>query len=441
LLFEDEISQMVLGPDLDRIDWSSTSHAYGPATDVPKYLRGLASADAKTQDWALGELSWTIYHQGSVYPAAVEAVPFLAKLLRSPQIKRKGPALEILQLLAEGAGWAQNHGDLAVMKEAIARSPEFADKIASQLKNEQDYVPRLHARIREYLPIYLTQLQDENLETRLQATALLMELRDLVAQSSPALEAVAQGDSEPAARANALIALAKLKAPDAETLLKRAAEMEQELLPRLAALGFWFWVAVAPRNASDHLQALHRIIVDAPPSLREEYEALPCAGEFDSDMVLSLTSAGPEHARQAMVYLIPQLRGRRYPSESSLMALLCAVQHADGKIREGHPLTNAQAQALRIVADVAWPTKNHTHGNAVDVLERFGLPTERTEIEQLLSSGYWSTNTDPAPKPSGMSEAVTQYWASRPGSVLFAGKEPKRSLQSRARERLWRLLR
>lgn len=100
---DDEVWLMVLEADLARIDWSSTSHAYGPATDLPEYLRGLASANAKTQDWALEKLSWTIYHQGSVWPAAVETVRFLAELLRCPQVKRKQPVLEILRLLAGGA--------------------------------------------------------------------------------------------------------------------------------------------------------------------------------------------------------------------------------------------------------------------------------------------------------------------------------------------------
>lgn len=31
--------------DLDRIDWSSMNHAYGPAADVPLWLQAMASPD------------------------------------------------------------------------------------------------------------------------------------------------------------------------------------------------------------------------------------------------------------------------------------------------------------------------------------------------------------------------------------------------------------
>ena len=66
--------------DLDSIAWNELSHAYGPAGDTPELLRLLTSGvDEQARD-AEQELWSSICHQGSVYPATVAAVPFLARL-------------------------------------------------------------------------------------------------------------------------------------------------------------------------------------------------------------------------------------------------------------------------------------------------------------------------------------------------------------------------
>jgi hypothetical protein len=64
--------------ELDAVDWASLTHAYGGAEDVPHLVRSLYSDDAEEVDEALYELYGNVLHQGSVYPASVEAVPFLA---------------------------------------------------------------------------------------------------------------------------------------------------------------------------------------------------------------------------------------------------------------------------------------------------------------------------------------------------------------------------
>jgi hypothetical protein len=66
--------------DLDGIDWSSLSHAYGPARTTPDELRALTSDDKETRSEALAALTSSICHQGSVYPASGAAVPFLMEI-------------------------------------------------------------------------------------------------------------------------------------------------------------------------------------------------------------------------------------------------------------------------------------------------------------------------------------------------------------------------
>src|SRR5436190_708226 len=64
---------------LDQVDWGALDDAYGPATGAPSRIRALASANKRKRDKALEHLSYTIYHQGTIYSSSVAAVPFLRK--------------------------------------------------------------------------------------------------------------------------------------------------------------------------------------------------------------------------------------------------------------------------------------------------------------------------------------------------------------------------
>ena len=66
---------------LDDVDWSQLTHAYGAATDTPRWIRALASGKPNQQEDPLCHLGGSIAHQGSCYDATVEAVPFLIEVL------------------------------------------------------------------------------------------------------------------------------------------------------------------------------------------------------------------------------------------------------------------------------------------------------------------------------------------------------------------------
>lgn len=65
---------------LDVVAWGELSHAYGSACDTPELLRQASSEDREIASAAISELHGSIFHQGTVYPATVAAVPFLAEL-------------------------------------------------------------------------------------------------------------------------------------------------------------------------------------------------------------------------------------------------------------------------------------------------------------------------------------------------------------------------
>src|SRR3954469_13012574 len=92
---------------LDAIDWSSLTQAHGPAADVPELLRSLLSEDPDVRLQAFADLTETIWHQGTVYPASAAAIPFLFELLTCPGVHEPGWAASLLGSIATGEGWLQ----------------------------------------------------------------------------------------------------------------------------------------------------------------------------------------------------------------------------------------------------------------------------------------------------------------------------------------------
>ncbi|MET8545394.1 hypothetical protein ABZW03_32870, partial [Kitasatospora sp. NPDC004799] len=65
---------------LDDHPWADVSHAYGSAEDLPDLLRALAEGDGEAAEEAVSELYGSILHQGTVYSASADAVPYLARI-------------------------------------------------------------------------------------------------------------------------------------------------------------------------------------------------------------------------------------------------------------------------------------------------------------------------------------------------------------------------
>jgi hypothetical protein len=95
---------------LDDVAWEDLEHAYGSAEDVPMHLRSLLSASADERAKAQYWLSASIHHQGSVYSATSEAVPFLVALARDEATPDRAWVVRFLADVAVGRpdayGWA-----------------------------------------------------------------------------------------------------------------------------------------------------------------------------------------------------------------------------------------------------------------------------------------------------------------------------------------------
>src|SRR5581483_764733 len=97
---------------LDAVAWSSLTHAYGRASDVPGLIRDLAYDRAETRRAAMGKLYGNIWHQGTVYEATGFAVPFLIELVESISVQERDRILVFLAHLARGNSYLEVHRPL-----------------------------------------------------------------------------------------------------------------------------------------------------------------------------------------------------------------------------------------------------------------------------------------------------------------------------------------
>jgi hypothetical protein len=97
------MSQAPLPPlDPSEVNWAATTHAYGPATDIPDILSKLESDEKSERKNAMWELYGNVWHQGSRYPATVLIVPFLVRLAANPTIKDRDQIALFIPFLALG---------------------------------------------------------------------------------------------------------------------------------------------------------------------------------------------------------------------------------------------------------------------------------------------------------------------------------------------------
>ena len=86
---------------LHDIDWAAHEGAYGPAEEAPDILRSIASSDPEIAGEGRYEFASSLWHQGTVYPVTLLAVPFLVELATTPGVHRRDLLLHMLGALCD----------------------------------------------------------------------------------------------------------------------------------------------------------------------------------------------------------------------------------------------------------------------------------------------------------------------------------------------------
>jgi hypothetical protein len=90
---------------LDDIDWALLRHAYGPADDVPGWVRGLVDPDPAVREESLDAMYGAVHHQGDIYDSTVAAVPYLIEALIAPSLPGRAEIAKLLAGIATLGEW------------------------------------------------------------------------------------------------------------------------------------------------------------------------------------------------------------------------------------------------------------------------------------------------------------------------------------------------
>jgi hypothetical protein len=196
---------------LDSVDWEGLSHAHGNAGDVPQAIRDLLSPDAAERKAAMSALFATIWHQGTVYPATVHALPFLIELLSSrATVDHESLALLVASIMA-GKGFYQVHFSKPLInpftREPVKPPPDLEKRRAAEAKIVAE-VRRIGSRAVAALLPYLTHAHPEFRADVARALAHQKESASLIV---PALEHAWSTEQDEAARVAIGSALSALR--------------------------------------------------------------------------------------------------------------------------------------------------------------------------------------------------------------------------------------
>lgn len=220
---------------LEAAPWVSSSHAYGSAEDVPDLLRALTGTDAAAADEALSELYGSVLHQGTVYAASAEAVPFLARIAAAGH-----RTADVLGLLG---GMAESEDEYGVAPGGVRAA------VAAQLE------------------LLLPLLADAESDVRRTVAWAVSHTRD-GRTVLPALEIRWPEETEPAVRAEVLAGIARLDPQRGAAEAVSVLDPSQPAVVRLAAL-FACLDSGAPWSDSLHATMLSLLPAD---SLRSDFD-------------------------------------------------------------------------------------------------------------------------------------------------------------------------
>ena len=131
---------------LDNVPWGQLSHAYGPATDAPHWVRALASDHAHQRTEAVYHfLLSSAFHQYTLYSATPHVIPFVIEALRNPAVSSRPVGENGEPLMKEG---------LLCFLQACARVSRVTDDVGRAIAPGRDvytnYIRDPGTRTREY---------------------------------------------------------------------------------------------------------------------------------------------------------------------------------------------------------------------------------------------------------------------------------------------------
>ena len=426
---------------LEKVDWVSLSHAYGPATDVPEMLRRIASSTPEDLYDAMEDLAGAILHQSSIYPATPYVAQFLIEILLEGHEHTR---LAMLDMLTWIAGYASVRLEPAIPEPKYEWLPNVEGIPGCEHEDFQlfrtegihwgDYYKALkqhmHGEVRKSLPQCFPFLYNKDPEVRIAAAELLVQFPEDVRTIGTKMAQAFSQEEDDAVGAKILQGLGRLVAKgrqvlgtdfDTEPYLKLL--NEEVLRPRggrcafAAATGLAFLLRrETPKAAIDVLAAglvyptdeslfggawnIYYSAMDALPYVEPDaaVKVFRLKLEMSPSVPYDSTALDVAEAMLDVAFGGKQVRGwsaGSVPDDDGVYEHNYVPGTLDYKCKDGrthlvrywHPpfvpvasITPLQLVALRAILDCEAFWKDRTN-----LFMLYGLPYERHRLEQLVS--------------------------------------------------------
>ncbi|GCE21499.1 HEAT repeat domain-containing protein [Dictyobacter kobayashii] len=263
---------------LDTIPWQQLQHAYGDASEVPGWIKDLASENKEIRQQAYIHLGSSVYHQGTVYSSTAAIVPFFCELLENEQVAHKIWLLSLLVSIAHGSSYLDVHYRRPEERSTL----EFQSKLAEELK----WVTAAREAVSAGYPTYIHLLQADQPKLRAVAAWTLSCCRSHSAEVIPALKEHLKREDKQSVRACIIMTLGQLMPRIKETddyfmhLLKK---QKKPVLVITTALAY------ALLAEEDTPREVVRTLLEGyeqPAEVKEKFRSLPFA-EVNMDASIS----------------------------------------------------------------------------------------------------------------------------------------------------------
>ncbi len=408
---------------LDRVNWARLTHAYGPASNTPDHIRGLASSRPKERKETRQALYATIFHQGTRYPATAPAVPFLFKLLDDPATPEKGEIVRLLVHLA--VGYPERF-----LPRGIDPAAAFADAAPAAPASDDDspaadahWGRQAYEAVRRRAGRFRALAGDPDAKTRKAAVFALAWFPAAARKSVPVVRRAARGPGRPDERANAILYLGILGRHLGSSA--DASWLEEQLGPdRPYAVRVTAAISLGVLRGRDlPVEALGVLLAAVQDTDRDAKAGPRVAWEFGSlichacEVLRSLALAPKEPALSALCRAAETVQPY-WPSLTILRTLLELVfrdrqgvryvrdpDAPDGRrrrYRDPARLTAAQRRALEaIVRGPHWKPGSQVFGPHEEELYCRGLPADPDKLRRLLAGEQLDPPYPPAEAAAG----------------------------------------
>lgn len=327
---------------LDAVPWGSLNHAYGPASDTPRWIRALASTEASRREKGLDELWGSIWHQGTIYEATSRAVPFLIGLVGDPEIQGRVEILQLLEAIARGTSYHQVHGSRGLRDGA-----DFESVLAKELAD----VEAVQSRLSEGCDVLLS-LLDRDPDVALRAHVLWVLARAACARAPHVTQELLRRRpalAVPLLRATLDFALAILDHASAAPLLLEDLGAAEPIVRVSAA------VAIGKHGAGElPSRASEVLLAHLDEGVVPGAKAFLFGADLLEDLGPALRRTAPELRERAARALLLALGAKRISRVHEALLDLTFGAEAPPKAWSLEALTALQRQALLTVAEAAW---------------------------------------------------------------------------------------